>query len=45
MAPSGRLQDGHNTAGGTLNLRLSLSVDDVDDEALAILRMAYEQNV
>lgn len=41
-SPGGRLLDGRNTAGGSLNLRIPLtSVDDFDDEAAAHLRTAY----
>jgi hypothetical protein len=44
--PGGRLLDGRNTAGGTVNLRLALSsVEDLDDEAVGLLRRAYEANV
>jgi hypothetical protein len=44
--PGGRLLDGHNTAGGMVNLRLALfSVDDLDDEAVGMLRRAYEANI
>jgi Domain of unknown function (DUF5655) len=44
-SPEGRLLDGRNTAGGTLNLRLALSsVEDLDDEAVGFLRRAYEAN-
>jgi hypothetical protein len=43
--PSGRLLDGSNTAGGTVNLRVALSsVADVDDEAIGLLRRAYDAN-
>jgi Domain of unknown function (DUF5655) len=41
--PGGRLLDGRNSAGGGLNVRVALqSVADVDDEALDLLRRAYE---
>jgi len=41
--PGGRLLDGRNTAGGGLNLRIPLrSVDDLDDEAVELLRRAYQ---
>ncbi len=43
--PSGRLLDGRNTAGGSVNLRIALStVDDLDDEAVGLLRRAYQAN-
>jgi hypothetical protein len=43
VAPGGRLLDGKNTAGGGLNLRIALqSVDDLDAEALDLLRRAYD---
>jgi hypothetical protein len=43
--PGGRLLDGKNTAGGGLNLRIALaSVDDLDPEALALLREAYDKS-
>jgi hypothetical protein len=42
VAPGGRLLDGRSTAGGGLNVRLALeSVDDLDAEALDLLREAY----
>ena len=42
----GRLLDGRNTAGGSVNLRVALSsVDDLDDEAVGFLRKAYEANI
>ena len=42
----GRLLDGGNTAGGSVNLRLPLStVDDLDDEAVGLLRRAYQSNL
>ncbi|TMD10118.1 MAG: hypothetical protein E6J03_00740 [Chloroflexi bacterium] len=41
--PGGRLLDGRATAGGGINLRIALaSVDDLDDEAVALLRRAYD---
>ena len=44
--PGGRLLDGRNTAGGSVNLRLPLSaMDDVDDEAVGLLRRAYQANI
>ena len=44
--PGGRLLDGRNTAGGAVNLRRALSsVEDLDDEAVGLLRRAYEANV
>ncbi len=44
--PRGRLLDGRNTAGGSVKLRVALaSVDDLDDEALGLLRRAYEANI
>ena len=43
--PGGRLLDGRNSAGGGLNLRVALqTVADLDDEALSLLRRAYEQS-
>jgi hypothetical protein len=43
MSRPGRLLDGRNTAGGGLNVRLPLeSVDNLDAEALTLLRKAYE---
>jgi hypothetical protein len=45
VTPGGRLLDGRNTAGGSVNLRLPLtSVDDLDDEAVDLLRRAYRTN-
>ena len=45
VAPGGRLLDGRNTAGGSVNLRLPLvSVDDLDDEAVELLGRAYRTN-
>lgn len=44
--PGGRLLDGRHSAGGALNLRLPLeSVEDVDDEAVALLERAYNENL
>jgi hypothetical protein len=46
VEPGGRLLDGRNTAGGGLNLRVALrSVDDLDDEAVELLRRAYDANL
>ena len=46
VEPGGRLLDGRNTAGGGLNLRVALrSVDDLDDEAVELLRRAYDGNL
>jgi hypothetical protein len=43
VAPGGRLLDGRNTAGSGLYVRLALeSVDDLDAEALELLRRAYD---
>jgi hypothetical protein len=43
--PGGRLLDGRTIAGGTVNLRVALSsVDDLDDEAVGLLRRAYDAN-
>ena len=43
--PGGRLLDGRSTAGGTINVRFVLaSVGDLDTEALALLRRAYDEN-
>lgn len=45
-APGGRLLDGRNTAGGGLNVRLALeSVEDLDAEALELLRQAYDASL
>jgi Domain of unknown function (DUF5655) len=45
VEPGGRLLDGRNTAGGSVNLRIALqSVDDLDAEALELLRRAYVAN-
>jgi len=45
VAPGGRLLDGRNTAGGSVNLRLPLAtVDDLDDEAIDLLGRAYQAN-
>jgi hypothetical protein len=44
--PAGRLLDGRNTAGGSVNLRVALqSVDDLDEEALGLLSRAYHANL
>lgn len=46
IAPGGRLLDGRHTAGGSVNLRLPLScVEDLDDEAVDLLRRAYHANL
>ncbi len=46
VEPGGRLLDGSNTAGGGVNLRLPLtSVDDLDSEAIELLRVAYLGNL
>ena len=46
VQPSGRLLDGRNTAGGSVNLRLPLhTVDDLDAEALGLLDRAYQTNL
>lgn len=46
IAPRGRLLDGRHTAGGSVNLRLPLScVEDLDDEAVDLLRRAYHANL
>lgn len=46
VAPDGRLLDGRNTAGGGLNVRLALeSVEDLDAEALELLRQAYDASL
>src|SRR5258708_38171324 len=43
--PGGRLLDGRTIAGGTVNIRGALSaVDDLDDEAVGVLRRAYDAN-
>jgi hypothetical protein len=43
--PGGRLLDGKNSAGGGLNVRVALaSVDDLDDEAVALLLRAYRES-
>jgi Domain of unknown function (DUF5655) len=43
--PGGRLLDGRNSAGGGLNIRVALqTVADLDDEALGLLRRAYEES-
>jgi hypothetical protein len=39
------LLDGRNSAGGGLNVRVALqSVADLDDEAIELLRRAYQQS-
>jgi hypothetical protein len=46
VAPGGRLLDGRNTAGGSVNLRVALaSADEVDDVAIGLLRRAYLANI
>jgi hypothetical protein len=46
VEPEGRLLNGRNTAGGGLNLRVVLtSVDDLDDEAVELLRRAYDASL
>ena len=46
VEPGGRLLDGRNSAGGGLNLRLALtSVDDLDGEAMDLLRRAYDASL
>lgn len=46
VAPGGRLLDGRNTAGGSVNLRVALAtVDDLDDEAIELLGRAYRTNI
>jgi hypothetical protein len=46
VEPGGRLLNGRNTAGGGLNLRVALtSVDDIDDEAIELLRRAYDASL
>jgi hypothetical protein len=46
VEPGGRLLDGRTTAGGGLNLRVALgSVDDLDDQAVDLLRRAYDANL
>ncbi|HEV2361497.1 MAG TPA: DUF5655 domain-containing protein [Acidimicrobiales bacterium] len=43
VEPGGRLLDGSSTAGGGINLRVALSSpEDLDEEAIALLRRAYE---
>jgi Domain of unknown function (DUF5655) len=43
--PGGRLLDGRNSAGGGLNVRLALqSVANLDDEAIQLLRRAYQES-
>ncbi len=45
VQPGGRLLDGRNSAGGGLTVRIPLaSVDDLDDEAVALLRRAYQES-
>jgi hypothetical protein len=44
-SPGGRLLDGRNSAGGGLNVRVALqTVADLDDEALDLLRRAYQES-
>jgi hypothetical protein len=44
--PGGRLLDGRNIAGGSVNLRVALSsADDLDDEVVSFLRRAYDANI
>jgi len=44
--PGGRLLDGSNTAGGSVNLRIGLhDVADFDDEAAGLLATAYHANL
>jgi len=44
--PGGRLFDGSNTAGGSVNLRVPRhTVDGLDDEAVGLLRRAYQANL
>lgn len=46
VEPKGRLLDGRTTAGGGINLSIPLaSVDDLDEEAVGLLRRAYQANV
>lgn len=46
VEPAGRLLDGRNTAGGGINLRVALhTVDDLDDDAIELLRRAYQANL
>jgi hypothetical protein len=41
--PSGCLLDGRNTAGGTINMRISLtSIDDLDEEVIGSVDGAYQ---
>ena len=43
--PGGRLRVARNIASGTINLRIALSgPDDVDDEAIGWLRLAYDES-
>lgn len=45
QAPEGRLQDGSHLGNSSTNLRIGLaSPEDLDDEALAALRRAYQAN-
>jgi len=44
--PGGRLLDGRNTAGGSVNLRIALhGAGDFDDEAAAALAPANRANL
>ncbi|HEY1619235.1 MAG TPA: DUF5655 domain-containing protein [Streptosporangiaceae bacterium] len=44
--PGGRLLDGRNTAGGSINLRIALtSAAEFDDEAAGYLRRAYDASL
>jgi hypothetical protein len=46
MSPGGTKRSPPGTAGGTINLRLPLqSVDEIDEEAVGLLRQAYEANL
>ena len=46
VAPGGRLLDGRNTAGGSVNLRLLPSaVDDLDDEAVELFGRVYRSTI
>jgi hypothetical protein len=46
VEPGGRLLDGRNTAGGSVNLRIALAAaDELDDEAISLLRRAYLANI
>ena len=43
--PAGRLEDGSRLANAAINLRIGLgSPDDLDDDALELLRRAYQAN-